>query len=51
MNNNACIGYVINAMKIMGFSEKDIIKVIKGLYIAFDEVTEQEAEKRSYKKI
>lgn len=51
MENNACIGYVIIAMKIMGFDKKEMEKVIDGLYIAFDEFTELEAEKEVYKEL
>lgn len=51
MNNNACIGYVIIAMKIMGFDKKEMEKVIDGLYIAFDEFTEREAEERTHKEL
>lgn len=51
MENNACIGYVIIAMNLMGFDKKEIEKVIDGLYIAFDEFTELEAEKEAYKEL
>lgn len=42
-SNDACLGYCIRAMEIAGFDEEHIRSAVRGMYQAFDELTEEEA--------
>lgn len=44
MTNDAVRGYVILAMKELGFKKEDIEKVVDELHYTFDTVSEQQAE-------
>lgn len=45
MNNDSARGYIILAMKNLGYKKEDIEKVIDELHYVFDTKTEEEAEK------
>lgn len=45
MNNDTARGYVIMAMKNLGYEGEAIEKVIDELHYVFDTITEEEAEK------
>lgn len=45
MNNNSVRGYVLLAMKNLGYKKEDIERVIDELHYIFDIKTEEEAEK------
>lgn len=45
MNNDSARGYVIIAMKNLGYEGEAIEKVIDELHYVFDTITEAEAEK------
>lgn len=42
--NGACMGYLIRAMENAGFDEEHIRSAVRGMKVAFDELTEEEAE-------
>ena len=43
-SNNACLGYVISAMKQAGYQREEIRKVIRYVYYEFDFKTIDEAK-------
>lgn len=42
--NDACAGYLIRAMELVGWKAKQINTVLSGLYGAFDDLSVEEAE-------
>jgi len=42
--NEACYGYVIQAMEAEGYSDKEIGKILRVLHIIFDDTSPEEAE-------
>ncbi len=43
-SNEACLGYCIRAMEYAGFDEEHIRSAVRGMKLAFDELTEEQAE-------
>lgn len=48
MDNNSARGYTIQAMKDAGFTKGDINKVLKEMYLNFDDISVEQAEKIYY---
>lgn len=45
MNNDVIRGYLLSACENANFSEEDTKKLLNGLWLAFDEITPDTAEK------
>lgn len=48
MNNDSARGYIILALKNLGFKEKQIDEILDELHLQFDTITEYEAEQYYY---
>ncbi len=47
MTNESAKGYIILALKKLGYKKEEIEKILDELYYQFDTVTEYEAEKKA----
>lgn len=48
MSNDSAKGFVVIAMRNLGYEKEDIEKVIDELHYTFDTVTNEQAEKEYY---
>lgn len=44
-SNNACLGYAIKGLENLDYSEDEIKKIVRAIYLAFDMTSVPEAKK------